>query len=66
MIVSELIEYLQQFPPQMTVVIDDADTNWNLNIDPPFFCDDLVIISGGYDDIYGDSVLYPPLEGNES
>lgn len=32
MTIKELIEALSQFPQDMRVVIDDADTGWYLNI----------------------------------
>lgn len=54
--VQELIEKLQSFDPDATVVIDDADTSWLLNVtavghgleDDPR----IVVIEGDYHDRY--------------
>lgn len=56
--VSQLIEELQKLPPEQTVVIDDADTNWPMNIKFIESRTDreggeiLCFIGGGYNDVW--------------
>ncbi len=51
--VKELIAILEKLEPDNTVVISDADTRWELNIqDVEEWSNDIVTISGDYDNIY--------------
>ncbi len=50
--VKELIELLQKYNPEDLVIIDDADTNWELNIQEiRSYGNGKISISGSYDDI---------------
>ena len=55
MTVQELIDALSKLPRNVPVVIDDADTNWELNIKSVNNWDDHVSIGGEY---YGDDALW--------
>lgn len=52
MIVIELIAKLQEFPATAKVVIDDADTNWYLNLQQVDFSEDIVVLNGDYNNEY--------------
>ena len=52
MTIAELFEALGKFPRDSVVVINDADTNWYLNIKSVELMKGLAVI-GGY---YGDEV----------
>lgn len=51
---AELILELQKYPSNTTVVIDDADTNWNLNIEGVIYSipDEMIWITGSYNNRY--------------
>lgn len=49
MTVKELIKILQELPQDTTVVINDADTNWPLNINEVNNRVGYIEISGSYD-----------------
>ena len=52
MTIEELIKKLEQVNPKLTVVIQDADTDWLLNINKIRVEDNAIMLIGNYKDVF--------------